>query len=131
MVGPMDGKSRDGSRPRVLLVEDNALIGLALADALRGIGFDVAGPAATHAAARDELRRNRPDCALINRTLTGGPAEDLFEQLRLWDVPFAWISGAGRDGPSDETLGTSRLDLVLTSICPLPLHIQGSEAART
>jgi len=113
------------SRQRVLLVEDNSLIGPALADALRDIGFDVAGPAATSAAAEDELRRNRPDCALINRTLTDGPSDGLAELLRRSDVPFAWIGGDGRDGPPDGALGTPRLDFVLSSICPLPVHIQG------
>jgi DNA-binding response OmpR family regulator len=50
----------------VLIVEEEALIALSLADELESAGYEVMGPAATSQAARELMKSRKPDFALID-----------------------------------------------------------------
>lgn len=50
----------------VLIVEDQALIGMCLAEELEAAGYTVMGPAATGDAARELVKSATPDVALID-----------------------------------------------------------------
>lgn len=81
---------------RVLLVEDEALIAMALDDHLREAGLDMLGPAASMRAASAILAQETPDYALLDYRLVDGAAERLAETLRARGVPFAWVTGCSR-----------------------------------
>jgi CheY-like chemotaxis protein len=59
------------ARPRVLIVEDQALIALSLAADLTAMGCDVVGRAASGEAAIEMARRNAPDVVVMDVQLVG------------------------------------------------------------
>jgi CheY-like chemotaxis protein len=59
------------ARPRVLVVEDQALIALALSADLAGMGCDVVGRAASAEAAVEMARRLAPDTVVMDVHLAG------------------------------------------------------------
>jgi DNA-binding response OmpR family regulator len=77
----------------VLVVEDEAAIGLALADALTDAGYIVAGPISTSTDAFEWLERATPDLALVDVMLRDGPCTGLARELRRRGVPFLINSG--------------------------------------
>ncbi|MDQ4135424.1 MAG: response regulator [Pseudomonadota bacterium] len=83
--------------PRVLLVEDEALIALALADDLEMAGYEVAGPFHRCSDSLDWLGRETPDLAIIDIHLRDGSSAELAEVLRERGVPFIIFSGERRD----------------------------------
>ncbi len=81
----------------VLLVEDEAMIGMATADALEDAGFVVVGPAGTTADALAWLARSKPDFALVDLMLRNGPCTALVRELRRRSIPFVINSGYPRN----------------------------------
>jgi CheY-like chemotaxis protein len=57
--------------PKILVVEDEALIGLMLQKELSRAGYEVAGPVASAAAALEQVASNRPDLVLMDIRLAG------------------------------------------------------------
>jgi DNA-binding response OmpR family regulator len=94
--------------PCVLLVEDEALIALALADDLEGKGYDVAGPFHRCGDALDWLGRNTPDLAIIDIHLRDGSSAELACVLRERGIPFIVFSGEKRDGNVPEAFAGAR-----------------------
>ncbi len=80
-------------RPCILLAEDSVLIGLELADSLRGEGFEIAGPFTTCSAAEAWLSSHEPMAAILDNTLKDGPCEQLASDLRRRGIPFIVYSG--------------------------------------
>lgn len=71
-AGAGDGAQEAASpRPRVLVVEDQALIALALSADLAGMGCDVVGRAASGEAAVEMARRLAPDTVVMDIHLAG------------------------------------------------------------
>jgi DNA-binding response OmpR family regulator len=85
-----------GSRPRILLVEDNALISLILEDDLWDAGFEVVGPCSSSAESLKTLDRKNPVAAILDITLSDGPCVDLARLLRKRRVPFLVFTGQSR-----------------------------------
>lgn len=80
---------------RVLIVEDDVLVSMFLADVVEDAGFDLVGVARTAAEAVALAREHRPDLALMDANLKGGStgvsaAETL---VRNQDVAIIFISG--------------------------------------
>jgi DNA-binding response OmpR family regulator len=90
------------SLPRILLVEDDALIGIMLEDDLWEAGFEVLGPYTSCAATLKRLRRHVPDAAILDITLTDGPCVELARVLREQEIPFLVFTGQLRDSPFAE-----------------------------
>ena len=86
----------NGQAKRVLIVEDEALIGLTLADLLRDEGFLVAGPVGSRSEAVAALDRSRPDAVVLDLTLTDGVCGGLVRELHARGVPFLVFSGHHR-----------------------------------
>jgi DNA-binding response OmpR family regulator len=84
--------------PSVLLVEDEALIALALTDDLEVAGYEVAGPFHRCSDSLDWLSREAPDLAIIDIHLRDGSSAELAHVLRERGVPFIIFSGERRDG---------------------------------
>jgi DNA-binding NtrC family response regulator len=76
-----------------LLVEDNPLVGLDLADALDAGGYYVAGPFPCGREASEWLERFTPDVAIVDLTLRDGRCHDVIRELQVRAVPFIIYSG--------------------------------------
>ncbi|WP_296596706.1 PAS domain S-box protein [Phenylobacterium sp.] len=94
-AGPLSPALETGSRRgRLLVVEDEALIAMAVANDLSRLGWDIIGPAATVEEARALLERGGlPDAAVLDVNLGGELVYPLAEWLRAQKVPFVFCSG--------------------------------------
>src|ERR1700681_4808648 len=83
---------------RVLVIEDDALIAVLLAELLAGMGHDVCATAATEAEAVIAATRHRPDLMIVDAGLGRGSGVSAVEEiLRAGPVAHLFISGdAGR-----------------------------------
>jgi CheY-like chemotaxis protein len=82
---------------RILVVEDEFLIALDIAGALEQGGHIVIGPLASIGDAVAALQREPVDGALLDANLGGEPVGRLADLLRQRGVPFAFVSGYGRE----------------------------------
>ena len=87
---PLEGK-------RVLIVEDELVIGLELATILEATKVQVIGPANTLSAGRALIAKETLDAALLDINLGGERAEELAKELARARVPFAFLTGYGRE----------------------------------
>jgi PAS domain S-box-containing protein len=85
-----------GSR-RVLVVEDESLVAMALCSDLAARGWEVLGPAASIEEAVQILAgTSAPDVAVLDVNLSGRLVYPLAEQLRAQGVPFIFCTGYER-----------------------------------
>jgi DNA-binding response OmpR family regulator len=77
-----------GSKPIILVLEDEALIALNLQDELQDSGYEVAGPFTDCSAALDWLRAATPDMAILDATLNDGSCHSVAAELSRREVPF-------------------------------------------
>ena len=77
---------------RVLVVEDEAVISLVIAEELSSYGYDVAGPFSRWAEALSWLSQNRIDLAIIDYELKDGSCVPLAKELRARRIPFMVFS---------------------------------------
>lgn len=80
-------------RGRLLVVEDESLIAMALCHDLAKLGWSIVGPAATIEEAREILGDTLPDAAVLDVNLAGQPVYPLAEWLQSKGVPFVFCSG--------------------------------------
>jgi DNA-binding response OmpR family regulator len=81
----------------VLLLEDEALIAVALQDDLEEAGYEVAGPFAACVDALAWLESNKPDLAILDTVLKDGPCKEVALRLTSVGVPFLVYSGLAED----------------------------------
>ncbi len=81
----------------VLLLEDEALIGVALQADLEEVGYTLAGPFVTCARALAWLSDQRPDFAVLDTVLKDGPCKEVALKLTRQCVPFLVYSGFAED----------------------------------
>jgi DNA-binding response OmpR family regulator len=81
------------SSPWCLVLEDQALIGMALEASLEEAGFRVAGPFMSNSETLDWLEDNAPDLALVDILLKDGPCTPVLRVLQNRKIPFAIYSG--------------------------------------
>lgn len=91
----VDKRSLRGKR--VLVVEDEALISMELAASLTAAGCEVIGPAGTLEHAKRLITDSACDAALVDANLAGHPVDELAIALTQRNVPFAFVTGYGRD----------------------------------
>jgi len=96
MTGAGNSIARHGqlAGARVLVVEDDALIGLDLAAVLEAAGCVVLGPLVSVAEALAVLDDQRPDAVLLDLALADGLATPVASLLAGRGVPFALVSGS-------------------------------------
>jgi two-component sensor histidine kinase/DNA-binding response OmpR family regulator len=82
---------------RLLMVEDEFLIGMMIKRLLEGFGATVLGPCGRLAEAMALAKSERFDGALVDLNLAGKPAEPLADLLVARGVPFAFVTGYQRD----------------------------------
>lgn len=86
-------KSSSASKPYILLLEDETIIGFELQDQLEEHGYRVFGPLTSCREAISILSSMKPDLALIDFDLKDGSCIELVKKLRECSVPFAVYSG--------------------------------------
>jgi PAS domain S-box-containing protein len=82
-----------GTALRLLLVEDEVLVGMMMRDVLTDLGFFVAGPFCTLAEATSAATNGRFDCAILDVNLGGEPVYPVAELLAERKVPFIFVTG--------------------------------------
>jgi CheY-like chemotaxis protein len=82
---------------RILVVEDEFLIALDIAGALEQGGLVVIGPLAAVRDALEALERESVDGALLDANLGGESVGRVADALSARGVPFAFVSGYGRE----------------------------------
>ncbi len=83
---------------RVMLVEDEALVGMMMRDLVTEIGYFVAGPFCTLNEAMSAASSNRFDVALIDVNLGGEYAYPLADLLTDQGVPVIFLTGYDQGG---------------------------------
>lgn len=78
---------------RILIVEDNALIAMTLAQALEDAGFMVAGPCRSIAQSLQTLKQYDIDAAILDIGLGGETSADVARALNKANTPFIVVSG--------------------------------------
>ena len=81
------------SAVRVLLVEDEALVGLDLKKTLEKAGYETLGPLATVAAALAVISSTKPDAALLDLDLSGEKSYAVADALAASGIPFVITTG--------------------------------------
>jgi DNA-binding NtrC family response regulator len=86
--------------PRILVADDDALLGMLIGDWLNEAGCDIVGPAASVASALGlvEIEGERLDGALIDLQLVDGDSYPLADALARRGVPYAFVTGHGVSG---------------------------------
>jgi len=82
---------------RILVVEDEFLIALDIAGALEQAGLAVIGPVSTVGDALEAIAREEVHGALLDAHLAGEPVGRVADALKARNIPFAFVSGYGRE----------------------------------
>ncbi len=82
---------------RVLVVEDESLIGMLTMDMVKELGYATLGPLTNIADAAEIIERSQFDIAVIDLNLNGKPAYPLAEALDNKGVPFVFVTGYAPD----------------------------------
>jgi CheY-like chemotaxis protein len=82
---------------RILIVEDEFFIALDISSVLEQAGLVVVGPAANVADALEAIGSEAIDGALLDAHLAGEPVGRVADALKARAIPFAFVSGYGRE----------------------------------
>ncbi len=85
------------AKPRVLLVEDEALVAMMIQETLSEFGFQVIGPVSTASEALASARNNHFDAAVLDINLGDGLVYTVAEILGKRGVPFVFVTGYDAD----------------------------------
>jgi DNA-binding response OmpR family regulator len=88
---------KDYMNKRVLVVEDDALLAIDIANQLSDAGFDVVGPATSAAKALRLVGETGCDAAVLDVNLGSETAEPVAHELRARGTPFVVLSGYSSD----------------------------------
>lgn len=84
--------------PRVLVVEDEAMVAMMLEDMLADLGCEVVGPAADLRTGLEYALTAGLDAAVLDVNLSGEKAFPIADALAARGVPFVYATGYGRAG---------------------------------
>lgn len=79
---------------RLLVVEDDPLLGSLLSEALQDDGAVVMGPCASAGAALAAIHQSTPSAAILDVNLADGLSYPVAEALENAGVPYAFVSGS-------------------------------------
>jgi CheY-like chemotaxis protein len=77
----------------ILVVEDERLIGLLMADQLDELGYSVVGPAFSMEEGRRLAASADIDCALLDWNLAGSSSGEVADILARRRIPFVFVTG--------------------------------------
>jgi CheY-like chemotaxis protein len=79
--------------PRILVVDDDPMIAMLLADWLSELGHEPLGPAYNSASALSLIETSRPDAAIVDVSLGAGSGYTVAECLAKREIPFVFATG--------------------------------------
>ncbi len=82
---------------RVLLVEDEAIVGMMMTDFLTKLGFEVVGPFGTVSDAIGAIDRERFQAAVLDVNLRGEMIYGLADELTERGIPLVFVTGYGAE----------------------------------
>jgi len=108
---PIGALAREGSAPglaqtqprvgiegrRILIVEDEPLIGMVLTDYLEDASCSVVGPVQSADKALQMANEETADAALVDGNLAGRRVDQIVAALKARGIPFAFVTGYGRE----------------------------------
>ena len=100
---------------RILVVEDETLIAVAIEEVLQGLGCVVVGPVGKLDAALLLARDEALDAAVLDVTIRGGHVYAVADQLLARGVPFVLASGYGGWALPENLQGRPRLTKPFTA----------------
>ena len=130
-------ESRSLSGKRLLMVEDEFLVGMMAKKLLEGLGAIVIGPYARLADGIAAAKTERFDGALLDFNLAGELAEPLADYLIAHGVPFVFLTGYQRDSIDrryanvpllQKPIEPESLERVLTSLLDAPVAVHAVQA---
>jgi CheY-like chemotaxis protein len=86
-----------GMKQRVLVVEDEYVVSLSIAQILHDAGLEVVGPAMSVSMALMLVQQVGCDATVLDVNLHNGTAEPLAEQLKARGIPFVVLTGCVLD----------------------------------
>jgi two-component sensor histidine kinase/DNA-binding response OmpR family regulator len=96
--GRTSNAARDGeTAARVLIVEDEALVALVLADQLSDMGLSVVGPCSSVTEAKAAVAESDFEAAILDVNLGGELVYPVADLLVLRGTPFVFVTGYGRE----------------------------------
>ena len=97
-IAPLDGREDSPTpQPRLLLVEDEVLVGLFMAEMLEDMDFSVTDPCRTLADGLAAAKAEKFDGAVLDMNLNGESVYPLADLLTSLDVPFIFVTGYSAD----------------------------------
>ncbi len=87
-----------GYHPRILIVEDEALVAIVIAEQLTDLGYEVVTVATVKQALANLKPEHRLDAALLDLQLEGEQSFAVGDALVERRVPFAFMTGFGPSG---------------------------------
>jgi CheY-like chemotaxis protein len=96
-VEPADSKPAVSGRPRVLVVEDEPIVALEIAEVLAKSGFKVIGPARSVNQALGLISQHGCDAAVLDINLGSETSEAVALELDKHGTQFVTLSGYSRD----------------------------------
>ena len=91
--GPLPLIGHPRPAPRILIVEDELLIALMIAEMVRDTRYHVSGIAHTPAMARQEFAKHNYDAVLLDINIGGRYNTEIADRLLKRGVPFAFVTG--------------------------------------
>lgn len=88
----------DARGRRILIVEDEPILAIALQDILEGLGYDVVGPAFRVEAAMLLARDSLLDGAILDVNMGDGDSYEIAACLAGRAIPYLFATGYGREG---------------------------------
>lgn len=97
------------TRKKILVLDDEFIIAMDIADQLKDEGFDIAGPYSRVQAVLDNLETDEPDAALLDVNLGRGETSyELALMLLKRGIPFTFLTGYSEFAPPNADLKNSR-----------------------
>jgi PAS domain S-box-containing protein len=84
-------------KPRVLVVEDEALVGIMIQECMTELGFQIVGPVCSASDALEAAKAGDFDAAILDINLGDGMVYQVAEILARRHVPFAFVTGYDAD----------------------------------
>ena len=91
------GADARADRARILVIEDEPLVAIEMASRLAEARMTVVGPVGTVDEALRLITTAQVDAALLDANLNGSTVEGIAAELTRRGVPFAFVTGYGRD----------------------------------
>jgi PAS domain S-box-containing protein len=114
-------------KPRVLVVEDEALVGIMIQECMTELGFQIVGPVCTASDALAAAKDGDFDAAILDINLGDGMVYQVAEILARRHVPFVFVTGYDADSVDSRFRGIPVLQKPVEREMLQKLFAQGAD----